>query len=67
MANATYYAEVEISIKWDSGPEIRFRTTAGFTAGMDGQGIGLLGGAGFFDSYRVLFDYKSQLLHIQVR
>lgn len=35
---------------------INLEILAGFTEGLDAQGIGLLGQSGFFDQYSVLFD-----------
>ena len=68
MANPTYYADIEIQIRFNvnSGPEqvASFKTYAGFTPGMDAQGIGLLGGVGFFENFPTAFDHKNKLFHI---
>jgi hypothetical protein len=39
---------------------------AGFTPGMDLLGIGLLGQAGFFEAFRITFDYASSLYYLEV-
>jgi hypothetical protein len=38
---------------------------AGFTAGLDNVGLGLLGQNGFFDRAKVLFDHKAGLFHVE--
>lgn len=55
-ANQTYYDYLEI----DLGRGIQFKSYVGFMPGLDGQGIGLLGQAGFFSYYNVCF-YQKQL------
>lgn len=69
-ANPTYYGNVEIRIliKFDTGAlqTLSFTTLIGFTAGMEAQGIGLLGGVGFFENYVVTFDHKNNLFHIEI-
>jgi hypothetical protein len=52
--NITYYTELEISL----GPQIRFKSLAGFSPAMDRLGMGLLGQSGFFESFNVCF-YQS--------
>jgi Aspartyl protease len=37
----------------------------GFTTGMDQLGLGLLGQTGFFESFKVTFDYKNRLFTIE--
>lgn len=68
-ANPTYYGNVEIRIPVAVGSgviqELLFTTFAGFTTGMDPQGIGLLGGCGFFENYIVVFDRKNKAFHIE--
>jgi hypothetical protein len=63
-ANVTHYANVEIQIPVTNLPTISFACFAGFTAGMESQGIGLLGQCGFFEKFRVAFDHSSKLFHI---
>lgn len=53
-ANATFVAKAS------------FKTYAGFTAGLDPQGMGLLGQSGLFENYSVTFDRKNRLFHIDV-
>lgn len=62
--NVTSYADVEIHIL--ATPPFAFPVYAGFTPGMNQQGIGLLGQSGFFDKFRVGFDHKAKLFHIDV-
>jgi acyl CoA:acetate/3-ketoacid CoA transferase alpha subunit len=38
---------------------------AGFTNGIDQIGIGLLGQTGFFDRYKITFDYQNSLFTIE--
>lgn len=64
-ANATYYEQLEINIPFDDGSRLTFTTYAGFTAGLDSQGIGLLGQSGFFDTFRVMFDHKAKLFYVE--
>lgn len=62
-----HYADVDISIPIRSGTQVttlRTHTRAGFMAGMDAQGMGLLGQIGFFDSYSVTFDQRRDLFTI---
>lgn len=71
--NVTYYADltIEIGILVDvSGsatfkPQFTFKAYAGFTAGLDSQGIGLLGECGFFENHLVTFDHKARSFHIE--
>jgi hypothetical protein len=64
-ANTTYYGVVEIRINGLLGNH-SFTTFAGFTTGLDAQGIGLLGGVGFFEKYPTVFDLPNNLFHIDV-
>ena len=41
-------------------------TYVGFTSGLDGLGIGLLGQAGFFDRVPVCFNHADGVLQISV-
>jgi len=58
--NITYYDRITVAI--DNGPT--FSAYAGFTAGLEAQGFGLLGQGGFFENYVVTFDHKRKLFHI---
>lgn len=60
VANATYYAEVHIEIPVGMRPALRFPAFAGFTPGLEAQGVGLLGQVGFFEALRVSFDYRAR-------
>src|SRR6266851_5651210 len=59
--NNTFYDDLTIAL--DNGPT--FTTKVGFTAGLEAQGFGLLGQAGFFENFTVTFDQKSRLFHIE--
>lgn len=66
-----YYADVSISIPFRSEKtgqvsSLQLQTRAGFTEGMDAQGIGLLGQIGFFDTYPVTFDQPGNVFGIHV-
>jgi hypothetical protein len=64
--NATYYGEIEVQIPLNLDlPPISFPVLAGFTAGLEAQGIGLLGQSGFFERHRVTFDRAKRLFHIE--
>jgi len=45
--------------------EIAFQVYAGFTTGMDQFGIGLLGQDGFFDKFKITFDYVHGLYTLE--
>ena len=56
-----YYAEVDIEIPYlHNGRRYRWnlKTVAGFVAGMDAQGFGVLGQIGFFDEFCVTFNQR---------
>ncbi len=59
--NVTFYGNVTIAIA--NGPT--FKTYAGFTSGLESQGVGLLGQQGFFENHVVTFDYKNKKFHIE--
>lgn len=70
--NVTYYAQITIELgvqktdgSWSFDPTLRFEAYSGFTAGLESQGIGLLGESGFFETYIVIFDHKNRLFHIE--
>jgi hypothetical protein len=70
IANPTYYADVTINMHvLVPGPNpgdaptskiLSFSTKAGFTAGLDAQGLGLLGQTGFFEKYACVFNHKAK-------
>ena len=55
---------------WTIGIEIPTIATleiyAGFTSGLDGVGLGLLGQSGFFDRAKVEFDHRASLFAIEI-
>jgi hypothetical protein len=61
-SNETYYAHVAI----DVGVGAPFVTYAGFTAGLETIGVGLLGQSGFFENYCVTFSQSTRKFHIDV-
>ena len=44
---------------------VQIAVYVGFTTGMDQHGMGLLGQAGFFENFKVTFDYKSKIFTIE--
>ena len=61
-SNVKYYAPLSI----DLGQGIGFTCQAGFTAGMDIHGFGLLVQDGFFSRYDVHFSHKKASLTVHV-
>jgi hypothetical protein len=59
-ANLTFYEN--ITLNFGSGP---FPCYAGFTAGLESAGIGLLGQFGFLDRFNVLLDRKAGIFKIE--
>ena len=58
LANATYYETLTVNIHILNGKTMSFTTLAGFTDGLEAQGIGLLGQGGFFETFPVTFNHK---------
>lgn len=73
--NITYYENVHVDAglyKPDAAGNYTvfdvvasFDTYAGFTAGLDAQGIGLLGQSGLFENFQITFDHKNKVFHIE--
>jgi hypothetical protein len=72
--NVTHYSDITVEIGSlavdGSGnatfePHLSFKTYAGFTPGLEGQGIGLLGEIGLFENYVVTLDHKNRIFHIE--
>ena len=73
--NVTYYAEIQIDAGiYRQDPAgiysifdvvASFETYAGFTLGLETQGIGLLGQSGLFENFQVAFDHKNKQFHIE--
>ena len=71
--NVTHYENltIEIGSMVDVGgvmtfnPQITFKAYVGFTAGLESQGIGLLGECGLFENYLITFDHTNRLFHIE--
>lgn len=66
VANATYYATITINMAIINGPMMTFQTYAGFTAGLEAQGIGLLGQVGFFETFPTSFNHQSRAFSIEL-
>ena len=66
VANPTYYSPLRIAIPIDHAPTLSFDTNAGFTAGMEAHGIGLLGQSGFFETFQVTFNHRGRTFSIEV-
>jgi hypothetical protein len=73
--NTTHYDNLSIEIltatqdasgNWALKAEFSFTAYVGFTPGLEAQGWGLLGQAGFFERYQVTFDHAARLFHIDV-
>jgi hypothetical protein len=70
--NVTFYDDVtiEVGVVVDVNgamtfvPKFTFKTFAGFTAGLESQGVGLLGEVGFFENYPVAFDYSKREFYL---
>lgn len=58
----TNFANIEIDLQG----LIKIPVYAGFTVGMDKLGIGLLGQAGFFEAFKITFDYANKLYHLEI-
>jgi hypothetical protein len=65
-ANSTYYSTITVNMPITNGPTMTFQTFAGFTAGMEAQGIGLLGQVGFFETFPVLFNHRGKVFSIDL-
>ena len=63
FGNVTYYDTLEI----DVGNGLSFSSYVGFTQGLESQGMGLLGQAGFFETFIVGFDYMTRTFQLETR
>jgi hypothetical protein len=63
--NVAYYGDVRIELPIKSGLTLAFSTRAGFTAGLEAVGFGLLGQAGFFEAFRTTFDHRARTFTIE--
>lgn len=69
--NVTHYGHVNIEIGFFAGtppnflPKVSFTAYAGFTTGLESQGIGLLGQCDFFENFSVTLDHKNKVFHIE--
>jgi hypothetical protein len=61
--NVAFFDTIRITINQD----LDFEVYAGFTAGADNLGVGLLGQAGFFSEFLVSFAHFAGQFHIQTR
>jgi hypothetical protein len=70
--NVTHYANLKIEVgnmtdvngTMSFSPLLTFDAYVGFLAGLEAQGIGLLGESGFFENYPVTLDHKNRVFHI---
>jgi hypothetical protein len=64
----TYYSDVVLQIRFGQQGEhvVEHKIYAGFSEGMEHQGIGLLGQFGFFDHFKVAFDRKASLFFVEI-
>ena len=58
--NPTHYCDVTIDLG-----VIQVPAYSGFSAGMDQLGFGLLGQVGFFDRFRITFDYANSVFVLE--
>jgi hypothetical protein len=56
-----HYCNVTIDLQG----QMSFPVHAGFTTGMDHLGIGLLGQAGFFEKFKITFDYSNRIYTLE--
>jgi aspartyl protease len=59
----THFSNITIDLQG----VVRLPVYAGFTTGLDHLGIGLLGQAGFFEAFKITFDYANKLYHLETR
>lgn len=64
VANPTYFEAVRLEILVLSGASLVIDVYAGFCAGVDAIGMGLLGQTGFFERFRVMFDHQARTFQI---
>jgi hypothetical protein len=60
---ATHFSKVIIDLQG----VVQIPVYAGFTMGMDQLGIGLLGQVGFFEAFKVTFDYANKIYFLETR
>jgi hypothetical protein len=56
----THFANVTLDFT-----AVQIAVYVGFTTGMDQHGMGLLGQAGFFENFKVTFDYKKKIFTVE--
>jgi hypothetical protein len=57
----THYTNVTLDLQG----QMQFEVYAGFTTGMDQLGLGLLGQVGFFERFKITFDYTNKLYTLE--
>ena len=63
----TYYHHLHVGVEVQGRP-YGFDCYAGFMAGLDGPGIGLLGRCGFFDLFqKIAFDASKRIVELTLR
>jgi hypothetical protein len=71
--NITYYDNLKIEVGMMAevngvatfSAQFTFQAYTGFTAGLESQGMGLLGECGFFENHLVTFDHKHRYFYIE--
>ncbi len=58
----THFANVTIDLQG----LVQFPVYAGFTSGLDQTGVGLLGQTGFFERFKITFDYSKKMYSIEI-
>jgi len=58
----THYCSVTLDLR-----VTQFQVYAGFSAGLDELGIGLLGQEGFFEKFKIMFDYSNKIFALETR
>lgn len=58
----THFADVTIDLQG----LVQFPVYAGFTSGLDQTGVGLLGQTGFFERFKITFDYSKKMYSIEI-
>jgi|SRR6267154_3030758 len=62
----TFFQDVEITVAWPGLQPFSFMASAGFSAGMNAHGHGVLGQNGFFSQHRVTFDCAAKTFTVVI-
>jgi hypothetical protein len=58
----THFSNIVIDLRG----AIQIPESTGFTPGMGRLGIGLLGQDGFFEAFKITFDYANRIYHLEM-